>query len=63
MEHPVSIVAAAATREGLAAGHEAVVAWCRANGHALTGTRWEVYDHWRDDPDSFETSVCWLLGP
>ena len=27
-----------------------------------TGVRWEVYDHWRDDPDSFETAVYWLLA-
>ena len=41
----------------------AVVEWCDANGHARTGVRWEVYDHWRDDPDSFETAVYWLLAP
>jgi effector-binding domain-containing protein len=49
--------------EGIAAAHVAVVEWSRANGHELTGTRWEVYDHWRDDPDSFETAVYWLLAP
>ena len=37
--------------------------WCDANGHARTGVRWEVYDHWRDDPDAFETAVFWLLAP
>jgi effector-binding domain-containing protein len=48
--------------EGLAAAHSAVLAWCAANGHKKTGTRWEVYDHWRDDPDRFETEVYWLLS-
>jgi effector-binding domain-containing protein len=52
----------APSREGIAAAHAAVVGWCDANGHARTGVRWEVYDHWRDDPDSFETAVYWLLA-
>jgi hypothetical protein len=52
----------APSREGIAAAHAAVVAWCDANGHARTGVRWEVYDHWRDDPASFETAVYWLLA-
>jgi hypothetical protein len=49
--------------EGLAAAHHAVHAWCAANGLQPTGVRWEVYDHWRDDPDRFETNVYWLLTP
>jgi effector-binding domain-containing protein len=57
-----TVVRGAPSVEGIAAGHDAVVAWCRANGHALTGARWEVYDHWRDDPDAFETAVHWLLA-
>jgi effector-binding domain-containing protein len=58
-----TVVRGAPSPEGIAAGHDAVVAWCRANGHELTGTRWEVYGHWRDDdPDGFETTVCWLLA-
>ena len=49
--------------DGIAAAHAAVIQWCEANGHARTGVRWEVYDHWRDDPDAFETAVYWLLAP
>jgi effector-binding domain-containing protein len=49
--------------EGLDAAHAAVVDWCEANGHARTGVRWEVYDHWRDDPSTFGTAVYWLLTP
>ena len=61
--HAATTVARGApSREGLAAAHAAVVEWSRANGHELTGTRWEVYDHWRDDPDRFETAVYWLLA-
>jgi effector-binding domain-containing protein len=43
--------------------HDAVVAWCVANGHRLSRVRWEVYG----DPDpsgQFPVDVCWsVLGP
>ena len=57
-----TVARGAPSREGLAAARAAVVEWSRTNDHELTGTRWEVYDHWRDDPDSFETAVYWLLA-
>jgi effector-binding domain-containing protein len=57
-----TVARGAPSREGLAAAHAAVVAWSRSNGHELTGTRWEVYDHWRDDPDRYETAIYWLLN-
>ena len=57
-----TIARGAPTREGIAAAHAAVIDWCDAHGHTRTGVRWEVYDHWRDDPDSFETAVYWLLA-
>ena len=57
-----AVARGAPSPEGIAAAHAAVVEWSRANSHELTGTRWEVYDHWRDDPDSFETAVYWLLA-
>jgi effector-binding domain-containing protein len=51
------------SREGLNAAHEAVLSWCTANDVKLSGVRWEVYDHWRDDdPDGFETEIYWLLS-
>jgi effector-binding domain-containing protein len=56
-----TVARGAPSRGGIAAAHAAVVGWCDANGHARTGVRWEVYDHWRDDPDSFETAVYWQL--
>ena len=51
------------SREGIAKAHAAVKAWCSVHGHELAGTRWEVYDHWREeaDPATFETAVYWLL--
>jgi effector-binding domain-containing protein len=48
---------------GIAEAHAAVRAWCDANGHALDGTRWEVYGHWDDDADpaAYEIEVYWLV--
>ena len=42
--------------------HEAVVAWCRANGRVLSGTSWEVYGHWTGNPADQRTDVFYLLG-
>jgi hypothetical protein len=44
--------------------HDAVVAWCEANGWVRTGCRWEVYAHWADDqnPDAYEIEVFWQLA-
>jgi len=49
--------------EGLAGAHSAVRRWCAANGHELSGVRWEIYGHWREDQDPalFETEVYWQL--
>lgn len=62
---PVGAVAAA-THWGddakLGASHAAIVAWCHAQGHALAGTRWEVYGHWSDDPAARRTDVYYLLA-
>jgi effector-binding domain-containing protein len=43
--------------------HAAVVAWCRDHGRTITGTRWEVYGHWTDDPASVRTDVFYQLTP
>jgi effector-binding domain-containing protein len=47
--------------EGLGAAHAAVLAWCAANDHMLTGTRWEIYGDWREDPADMETEISYLL--
>src|SRR5262249_8520797 len=51
--------------ESLGRAHAAVRDWCAANGHELTGVRWEIYGHWLEDQDpaEFETEVYWLLVP
>ena len=43
--------------------HEAVIEWCKANNRQRTGTRWEIYGHWYDDPAKIRTDVYWLLEP
>ena len=45
----------------LGAAHDAVIAWCRANGHRLAGPRWEVYGHWTEDEAQLRTDVYYLL--
>lgn len=47
----------------LGAAHDAVVTWCRGNGHSLAGVSWEVYGHWNDDPAKRRTDVFHLLRP
>jgi effector-binding domain-containing protein len=50
--------------DGLEAAHGAVRRWCRAEGHTITGVRWEVYGDWHESPDQLETAVYYsLLGP
>src|SRR3954471_20743423 len=47
---------------GLGDAHAAVIKWCRAQGRALTGTRWEVYGHWVDGEEPL-TAIYYLLTP
>ena len=50
---------------GLGAAHQAVHAWCRANGHTPAGPNWEIYGHWQDawnaDPSQIRTDVYYQL--
>jgi effector-binding domain-containing protein len=59
-----AVARGAPSPEGLARAHAAVHEWCAANGHALTGVRWEIYGHWLDDQDPAlnETEVYWLVA-
>ena len=51
---------------GLAAAHHAVKDWCRAEGHRLTGARWEIYGHWQDawnsNPALIRTDVFYQVA-
>jgi effector-binding domain-containing protein len=46
---------------GLGEAHDAIARWCRTNGHTPSGTRWEVYGDWAEDPANVQTAVYWLL--
>ena len=59
----MAVARGAPSPEGIARAHRAVLDWCSAHGHRLTGVRWEIYGHWLEDQDPalFETEVYWLL--
>jgi effector-binding domain-containing protein len=46
--------------EDLGATHAVLDAWCAEHGHRLSGVRWEIYGHWRDDAPP-EVEVIALL--
>ena len=41
--------------------HDAVRAAAAGRGRELAGPCWEIYGHWREDPNELETEVFWLL--
>jgi len=45
----------------LGAAHSAIIDWCRANGREPTGTSWEIYGHWTEDPTRRRTDVYYQL--
>ena len=42
--------------------HDAVQAWINVNKRSFSGTSWEVYGHWCDDPAKLRTDIYYLLG-
>ena len=45
----------------MAGAYAALERWCVANGHRQTGTSWEVYGDWADDPQQRRTDIYLLL--
>jgi effector-binding domain-containing protein len=45
----------------LGMSHKAIAEWCRENGHSLTGTCWEIYGDWEQDPAKLRTDLFHLL--
>jgi effector-binding domain-containing protein len=45
----------------LRGAHDAVHAWCAANGRAIGDLSWETYGDWSNDPAKLETVVSYLL--
>ena len=46
---------------GLAATHEAIVAWCERRALRRAGPRWEIYGHWNEDAAAQQVEVSYLL--
>jgi len=57
--------AAAATHFGdyadLAGAYAALEQWCTASGRQPSGTSWEVYGDWEEDPAKRQTDIYFLL--
>ena len=47
----------------MAGAYAALARWCAANGRKQTGTSWEVYGDWADDPGQRRTDIYLLLAP
>ena len=46
----------------LGGAHDAIHAWCAANGRGIGRASWEVYGDWIDDPALLETTIKYLLA-
>src|SRR5438445_1597696 len=46
----------------MAGAYAALAQWCAANGRQQTGTSWEVYGDWADDPRQRRTDIYLLLA-
>jgi len=46
----------------MAGAYAALAQWCAANGRDQSGTSWEVYGDWADDPEQRRTDVYLLLA-
>jgi effector-binding domain-containing protein len=47
----------------MAGAYAALKQWCEANGRQQTGTSWEVYGDWADDPQQRRTDIYLQLTP
>ena len=49
----------------LGEAHDAIRAWCAANGRRLTGVNWEIYGHWQAEwnanPSAIRTDVFYQV--
>ena len=46
----------------MAGAYAALAQWCAANGRHQTGTSWEIYGDWADDPEQRRTDIYLLLA-
>jgi len=45
----------------LSTTHDVVRRYVEAHGLQPAGPRWEIYGHWRENPDELETEIYYLL--
>jgi hypothetical protein len=45
----------------LGGSHAALTAWARESGYVPRPVCWEIYDHWRDNPDTVRTDLFHLI--
>ena len=58
---PVATVAHIGPYAGLGQAHDAIHAWCKAQGRALAGPSWEIYGHISDPLQPPRTDIFYLL--
>jgi effector-binding domain-containing protein len=46
----------------LRGAHKAIHQWAKSHDRIFTGTSWEIYGDWSDDPSKLETMVVYLLA-
>jgi effector-binding domain-containing protein len=46
----------------MAGAYAALERWCAGNGRRQTGTSWEIYGDWSDDPRQRRTDIYLLLA-
>jgi effector-binding domain-containing protein len=47
--------------EELGRSHQAIAEWSRKNGYQLTGTCWEIYGDWHENPKQLSTDIFHLV--
>ena len=45
----------------LGESHARLSGWARENGYTLHPVCWEIYDHWRDNPETIRTDLFHLI--
>jgi hypothetical protein len=57
----LAAVRAVSTPQRLSTAYAALEQWCATSSRPLSGTSWEVYGGWDDDPAGRRTDVYLLL--
>ncbi|HEY3291528.1 MAG TPA: GyrI-like domain-containing protein [Anaerolineae bacterium] len=58
----VATVAYYGPYDKMAPAYDALNKWCADNGYKPSGTSWEIYGDWEDDPAKLRTDIYLLLA-